>query len=387
MAKKMTLKEKTATRQHMIKAGLDPSVATPAEFVDYAKEVGILEGRPNPAPIPAAPEPMPALAPRKPAPRKPAPEPAPAPAPAAPAAPAPAPAGDIASAITAAITAAMAASQPAAPALPEAEIIALIKEHSQSRTITIKTEDDLTPHVTIDNAHSQLPELLMVLDAGIHPYLVGEAGSGKTTLAEHAAKALGLDFYSTSKVDDIYPLSGFENAQGKYVPTDFYRFAKNGGLFLLDEMDASHHSALTWLNAALSNGYVDMPAGRLTMHSTCKFIASGNTDGHGANARYLREHLDGATLDRFAVIHVDYDLELERAITLAINPTAHAWVEWVQNIRANAIKDNSPLLVSPRASISGAKLLKAGMALERVEQLTVWKGAPQDTINQLSRSA
>ena len=45
--------------------------------------------------------------------------------------------------------------------------------------------------------HRVMPYVIELLAAGVMPYIVGPAGSGKTTMDENCAAALGLDFYST----------------------------------------------------------------------------------------------------------------------------------------------------------------------------------------------
>lgn len=46
--------------------------------------------------------------------------------------------------------------------------------------------------------HKVFPSVLKVLGAGMHVYLVGPSGTGKSTIAEKAAEALGLGFGSIS---------------------------------------------------------------------------------------------------------------------------------------------------------------------------------------------
>jgi cobaltochelatase CobS len=85
-------------------------------------------------------------------------------------------------------------------------------------------------------------------------------------------------------------------------------------------------------------------------------IAAGNTFGRGASREYVgRQQLDAATLDRFTVFEVDYDEALELAI--AGNDD---WTRYVQKVRKAVEREKVRAIVSPRASISGAKLLAVG---------------------------
>ena len=52
--------------------------------------------------------------------------------------------------------------------------------------------------------------------------IVGPAGSGKSLACEQIAKEMGLHFYVANRVQNSFELTGFVNAQGKYVTTQFY---------------------------------------------------------------------------------------------------------------------------------------------------------------------
>jgi hypothetical protein len=237
-----------------------------------------------------------------------------------------------------------------------------------NRTLEIKVGK--APAVKFDCAHHCLPDILTAVTAGVAPFLVGPAGSGKTTLAEQIATALKLPFYMAARVTSEYKLIGFTDAQGRAVRTQFRDAFEKGGVFLFDEVDASDPDALTAFNAALANGIGDFPDGMVRRHKDFHAIAAGNTFGRGADRQYVgRNQLDAATLDRFTTFEVDYDEQLE--LTLAGN---NEWTRWVQKVRAAVHAEKVRHVVSPRASISGAKLLAAGMDMDKVKEATVWKG-------------
>ena len=199
-------------------------------------------------------------------------------------------------------------------------------------------------------------------------YMVGPAGSGKTTIASQVAQALGLDFYCYGAISQAFEFLGYYDANGKYVETDFYRAFKHGGLVLMDEMDASNPNALLALNAALANDFASFPCGVVDKHEDFVVIASANTFGHGASAQYVgRNPMDAATLDRFCNVLMGYDYELERK--LAGND---AWVDLVQAIREAIAHHKMRYVVSPRASIKGARLLSIGKNTDKVLDLVIW---------------
>ena len=146
--------------------------------------------------------------------------------------------------------------------------------------------------------------------------LSGPAGSGKNFICKQVADALGLEFYFSNAVTQEYKLTGFIDAMGKYQETQFYKAFTNGGLFMLDEIDASIPEVLIILNAAISNGYFDFPIGKVEAHPDFRVVAAGNTTGHGSTYEYIgRNQLDGASLDRFALVEIDYDAKIEEGIS------------------------------------------------------------------------
>jgi hypothetical protein len=226
------------------------------------------------------------------------------------------------------------------------------------------------PTIKVGVAHRSLPDILMAVVAGTHPFLVGPAGSGKTTLAEQIAETLKRKFYMEARVTSEFKLIGFTDAHGHVVRTQFREAYEHGGVFLFDEIDASDPDALTAFNAALANGRCAFPDALVKAHKDFVAIAAGNTFGRGADRQYVgRNQLDAATLDRFAVFEIDYDEQLERQLC-----TDADWVKRVQRVRRAMEEEKVRHIVSPRASIYGARLLAAGMGRDKVEEAVIWKG-------------
>lgn len=247
-----------------------------------------------------------------------------------------------------------------------AEAVANIKPDR----IEIIRYDDVK--VELDRQHYAFKKILNAVAQRVHLMLVGPAGSGKTTCAHNVANALGLSFYAMSvgqqtTKSDIF---GFVDAHSNYKRTQFRDAFENGGVFLFDEIDAGNAGVLTAINASLANGTCAFPDGMVKRHADFVCIAAGNTFGRGADRQYVgRQQLDAATLDRFAVIDFDYDEELELEISGNRN-----WTRQVQKMRANANANNLRVVISPRASINGAKLLAAGFTESEVKEMIVFKG-------------
>jgi cobaltochelatase CobS len=160
------------------------------------------------------------------------------------------------------------------------------------------------------------------------------------------------------------------DATGKYVRTQFRDAYEKGGVFLLDEVDASDPDVLTTFNSAFANDFMPFPDGICKRHKDFVALAAGNTYGRGADRQYVgRNQLDAATLDRFVVIDVDYDEIAELA--WAANDD---WTLYVQQVRKAIGEEKVRHIVSPRASIYGARLLAAGMERSLVEERCIWKG-------------
>lgn len=227
--------------------------------------------------------------------------------------------------------------------------------------------------------HKQLEQLINYCALRLSPLMVGMAGTGKTHAGEQVAVALGLPFYSmsvgaqTSKSDII----GYMDAAGRYVTTHFRTAYQQGGVFLMDEIDAGNANVLIQINAALSNGLCAFPDMMVERHEDFVFIASANTFGNGANRQYVgRNQLDAATLDRFAVIEWLIDDELEGSLTTGLN--GKAWYMAVRATRDYVTEKNIRALVSPRATQKGSKLLDVGQPLDEVIGATLLASVPED---------
>jgi len=62
-------------------------------------------------------------------------------------------------------------------------------------------------------------------------------------------------------------------------------------------------------------------------------------------------------------------------------------VNRVQKLRWAADKEKARIVISPRASINGAKLLSAGWKQEVVESRIIWKGIDSDLKERIKRRA
>jgi hypothetical protein len=228
--------------------------------------------------------------------------------------------------------------------------------------------------VNVGVQHHTFPLLLQVLSQKLNVWLTGPAGSGKTTAAHNCAKALNLPFAFCGAQSNEYGLLGFTTATGTTVRTPFREVYENGGVFLFDEIDASSASAVLAFNAALANGVCNFPDKMVERHPDFICIAAANTFGLGATSEYVgRMKQDSAFLDRFCFVAWDVDEQLEKAMC-----GNDSWCSRVQYLRANAKRNGIKVIISPRASLYGAKLLASGMDQATVETICVKRAMTTD---------
>mgnify|MGYP001290820682 CR=1 FL=1 len=257
----------------------------------------------------------------------------------------------------------------------------------KKEVVKLKERKPLELVVKVDNSkakdlgtqHFQLPTLIQILATKLNVFLVGPAGAGKTHAAIQCAKALSVPFHFTGAVASEFKLTGFMDAQGRIVSTEFRKAFENGGLFLFDEIDASYPQAVLAFNAALANDYMDFPDKRVKRHENFYCIAAANTYGQGADRQYVgRNQLDAASLDRFVFIDWKYDENLEQQLAGNVK-----WSSYVQKVRKFIEENKIRHVVSPRASIFGAKLLASGISQQIVENTIIWKGLDEATKNKI----
>ena len=264
-----------------------------------------------------------------------------------------------------------------------AELREAVKSH-RKLDITIGDEH----HVLEGSTHKQLETLITYAALRLPVLLVGMAGTGKTHAGEQVSEALKVPFYAmsvgaqTSKSDII----GYMDANGRYVKTFFRDAYENGGVFLMDEIDAGNANVLIQVNAALSNGLCAFPDAMVRKHEDFIFVASANTYGNGASRQYVgRNQLDAATLDRFAIIDWKIDDELERS--LSVGTYGDAWYKAVVASRKFVADKGIRAVISPRATQKGSRLLASGVHVSEVISAVLLGSVPEDKREDVTKVA
>lgn len=186
--------------------------------------------------------------------------------------------------------------------------------------------------------HNQLPDILKILKIrnarGFTEFiwLWGAPGSGKTHLGEQISRGLQLQYYPFPADPTVTAgkLLGFNNiATGSFIQGWLYKPYKEGGLAFIDEGDLMDASCFAGANS-IENAYFTFGNGeRVERHKDFYLIVSANTKGTGATKGFQRNKLDAATLNRFTMIELEYDEDLEKKIYG--NPN---WAKYVHKVRA-----------------------------------------------------
>ncbi len=228
--------------------------------------------------------------------------------------------------------------------------------------------------------HPAFEKVLKLAAARFNIFLPGPAGCGKSHLAKQVAEALGLafGFISCSAGMSEGQLLGRliptgEGGKFEYSRSEFVKCYEEGGVFLIDELDAADSNVLLVLNAALANGHMAVPNRPekpvATRHENFVCVAAANTYGRGADRQYVgRSQLDESTLDRFRVgtVPMDYDRKLEARLCRDSELRERLW-----SIRDKAQANRLNRIVSTRALIDCYKATLAGVFTrdEAIEQV------------------
>ena len=228
--------------------------------------------------------------------------------------------------------------------------------------------------------HKEFDKIVTLLGLKMAVYLYGPAGTGKSAMAKQIAKHLKLNFYPMSTITQEFKFTGYQDGNGLYHDTNFYKAVKNGGVFFIDEMDSCSNDVLIGLNACLANGYFDFPHETITCHENFVVISAGNTTGHGANADYVgRQQLDLSTLDRFLSIKIDYDTNID----FAVSKQDQSLVDFAHALRKASEQTEITILMSYRAIGNIAKLIEL-FDLPEIMEMAVIKGMPIDEVQMLA---
>lgn len=229
--------------------------------------------------------------------------------------------------------------------------------------------------------HENFPDILSSVELNEPTMLVGPAGSGKNVAVGQVADALDLKMYYTNNANNEFKLLGYMDATGKYHETPFYKAFTQGGVFFLDEIDASDPAALIVVNSGLANGYMFFPNSSepVEMNPDFRIVAAANTWGKGADLQYVgRNALDGSTMDRFDTIFFDYDEKMESVLY----PDDEI-LEFMWNFRKAVFDTKTPHIVSTRGIKKVYSKKINGVPVEKAVSQNIVKGLSTDYLSLL----
>lgn len=224
--------------------------------------------------------------------------------------------------------------------------------------------------------HYKTDDLIETLKATGLAYLVGPAGTGKSTLAMDAcAELFGVpkdDFKFNEHFAQISfspdttsgEMIGRCDINGVFHRSEVVRVFAEGGLILFDEIDNADASMLVKLNTAIANGTFATPEGLVRRNKKTVIVCTANTYGTGPNAMYVgRTRLDAATLDRFvcSTIEVDYDVKLEKKLARFLPEEKRNWLNnFVKSVRDEIKVKHFRRLCSTRFVINAVRWFGQG---------------------------
>lgn len=168
--------------------------------------------------------------------------------------------------------------------------------------------------------HEKFDDLVTMVLNNNTPYMYGPSGCGKTFMVQKQfANLIGLNVVTNGYITYESDILGFNNANGIYVPSNFYRCYKYGDMLFLDELDNSISSSTVVLNSFIGKGedssYTFPDGDRIKRHPNFRILAAGNTRGNGRTVSHnTRQKLDEAVLQRLTPIEIDYDNRIEKKI-------------------------------------------------------------------------
>ena len=249
--------------------------------------------------------------------------------------------------------------------------------------------------------HYKTDDLIETLKATGLAYLVGPAGTGKSTLAMDAcAELFGVpkdDFKFNEHFAQISfspdttsgEMVGRCDINGVFHRSEVVRVFSEGGLILFDEIDNADASMLVKLNTAIANGTFATPEGLVRKNKNTVIVCTANTYGTGPDAMYVgRTRLDAATLDRFvcSTIEVDYDVKLEKKLAHFLPEEKRNWLtNFVKKVREEIKAKHFRRLCSTRFVINAVRWFGQGKDKNFVRDrfLIGWTDAEKSNIKSL----
>lgn len=248
----------------------------------------------------------------------------------------------------------------------------------------------------LEGVHFMFPRLLTLAMAGIHVYLHGPAGTGKTTAALQVGQALNrnVEIDTLDRSTFASRIQGFLSPHGEKVETAFSRCWTNGGIYVADELDNAPGQVQTLKNSSLANGIAPLAWGNVKKHDNFVYIGCGNTPFRPTAAYPDRQPGSAAFIDRLYFLYWPRDRNLMRSHAGMPNePRAErpkprkiensAWERWCEKAEDWCEQNAPQMKITSRAYWTGVKALACGETPYEVADGMVFRGCDDDLRSKL----
>lgn len=177
-------------------------------------------------------------------------------------------------------------------------------------------------------------------------YFYGPAQSGKTTLVELLAKAVGTELIDGGKITEEHSVTSFNDVRGKFDENQLYYGLYYGKTVLYDEFDNDNPNNIVLLGTYMSklSSKIKHPEKDIRatfakrrsvpINPNARLATTGNTNGKGRNNKYTeRKRFDESTHQRIVPIYVGYNEPLEARI---FNGKPE-WLDFFKTFRASVV--------------------------------------------------
>lgn len=265
-------------------------------------------------------------------------------------------------------------------------------EKASGRVIEVQVKDGKKTVKKVTGVfHQKFERILKLAKRRKWIFIYGPTGCGKTHICQQLAEALNLEFYFVSCTTGMSEgqLTGRllpVGSQGtfEYVMGEFVKAYENGGVFLLDEMDAADPNVLLVINSALANNRLAIPnrpkKPYAQRHPDFVMVGAANTVGTGADRMYSgRNKLDAATLDRFSVgkVYMNYDATVESQLC-PNDELRNRLLSYREKVRSHRMER----AVSTRFLIDAYDMMEDGWSFQDVDD-ALFEGWREDERNKV----
>lgn len=227
---------------------------------------------------------------------------------------------------------------------------AITKSISEQQVVITLPDSNL--NINLENGDHKMMKLgLALLATHKKLMLFGEAGTGKSYMANQMASRMNLPAYKISCNGQmtVGTFKGhFNTKTGGYVEPPFIDAYEKGGVLILDEYDAMPAEVAIFFNGIIDgsqeitlHGHPNPDRVKIKRHPNFYVIACGNTLGEGSHEYVAREQQDMALLDRYKLcrLEITFDEKLERALVSTLESDKYTY-ELFMKLRGDLRKAN-----------------------------------------------